>query len=261
MLRSLYTAATGMEAQQTQMDVIAHNLANASTTGFKKERAEFSDLLSDTIHTSGAPDPRGGAAPAALQVGLGVRTDSTTRTFTQGDLQNTGNSTDIAIQGDGLFRVQQASGELAYTRAGNLRLDATGRLVTQAGDLIEPGITVPPGANNLTIKPDGTVTAQVAGRQDVTELGTLALFTFPNYGALQSVGGNLYKETQSSGVAVQAKPGENSAGSLNQGFLETANVKAVEEMINMITTQRAYEMNSKVIQSADQMLQKLTSLR
>src|ERR1700750_1908915 len=166
MLRSLYTAATGMEAQQTQMDVIANNLANSSTTGFKKERAEFSDLLSDTIHTSGAPDPRGGSGAAALQVGLGVRTDATTRTFTQGDLQTTGNSTDLAIQGDGLLRVQLANGEFAYTRAGNLRLDSTGRLVTQAGDLIDPGITVPAGATNLTIKPDGTVTAQGPGRQE-----------------------------------------------------------------------------------------------
>jgi flagellar basal-body rod protein FlgG len=261
MLRSLYTAATGMEAQQTQMDVIANNLANASTTGFKKERAEFSDLLSDTIHASGAPDPRGGSAPAALQVGLGVRTDATTRTFTQGDLQTTGNATDLAIQGDGLLRVQRANGEFAYTRAGNLRLDATGRLVTQAGDLIDPAITVPPGASQLTIKPDGTVTAQVPGRQDVTELGSLQLTTFPNYGALEAMGGNLYSQTQASGNAVETKPGENGAGTLNQGFLETANVKAVEEMIGMITTQRAYEMNSKVIQAADQMLQKLTSLR
>ncbi|HEX4386866.1 MAG TPA: flagellar hook-basal body complex protein, partial [Myxococcales bacterium] len=195
------------------------------------------------------------------QVGLGVRTDATTRTFTQGDLQTTGNATDLAIQGDGLLRVQQANGDFAYTRAGNLRLDSTGRLVTQAGDLIDPAVTVPAGATNLTIKPDGTVTAQVPGRQDVTELGSMALFTFPNYGALQAIGGNLLQQTQASGAAVQTKPGENSAGSLNQGFLETANVKAVEEMINMITTQRAYEMNSKVIQSADQMLQKLTSLR
>jgi len=250
-----------MEAQQTQMDVIANNLANASTTGFKRERAEFSDLLSDTIHASGAPDPRGGSSPAALQVGLGVRTDSTTRTFTQGDLQTTGNSTDLAIQGDGLFRVQRANGEFAFTRAGNLRLDATGRLVTQAGDLIDPAITVPQGASQLTIKPDGTVTAQVPGRTDVSELGTLEISTFPNYGALQALGNNLFEQTQASGNATQTKPGENGAGSLNQGFLETANVKAVEEMINVITTQRAYEMNSKVIQSADQMLQKLTSLR
>jgi flagellar basal-body rod protein FlgG len=261
MLRSLYTAATGMEAQQTQMDVIANNLANSSTTGFKKQRAEFSDLLSDTLHAAGEPDPRGGGAQAALQVGLGVRTDSTTRTFTQGDLQTTGNTTDLAIQGDGLLRVQQANGEFAYTRAGNLRLDSTGRLVTQGGDLIDPTITVPAGASQLTIKSDGTVTAQVPGRTDATELGTMELFTFPNYGALQALGSNLFSQTQASGTAVQSKPGENGAGTLNQGFLETANVKAVEEMINMITTQRAYEMNSKVIQSADQMLQKLTSLR
>jgi flagellar basal-body rod protein FlgG len=260
MLRSLYTAATGMEAQQTQMDVIANNLANASTTGFKKVRGEFSELLNDTVHSSTAPDSRG-ATEAQMQVGLGVHVDSTTRVLTQGELQNTGNSSDIAIQGNGMFRVQRANGEYLYTRAGNLRTDQSGRLVTQAGDPIDPAITIPPEAQNVTIKADGTVTATTGNTNQVTELGQIELTTFPNAAALESLGGNLYAQTQASGQPTQLKPGENGAGTLQQGMLETSNVQGVEEMIGMITTQRAYEMNSKVIQTADQMLQKLTSLR
>lgn len=261
MLRSLYTAASGMEAQQTQMDVTAHNLANVNTTGFKRERAEFEDLLSETVRAAGTPDPRGGTAPAALQVGLGVKTVASTRSFSQGDLQATQNPTDLAIQGQGLFRVQRPNGELAYTRAGNLRVDATGRLVTQNGELLDPQITFPPQTTTLTIGADGLVTAQVPGRQEATELGNLQLAMFPNPGGLEALGGNLYAATAASGTPTETKPGEQGSGTLNQGFLETANVKAVEEMINMISTQRAYEMNSKVIQTTDQMLQRLTSLR
>jgi flagellar basal-body rod protein FlgG len=261
MLRSLYTAATGMEAQQVKMDTIAHNLANTSTTGFKKSRAEFEDLLSETIRSAGTPNAQGGSPPSPLQVGLGVRTIATTRSFAQGDMIATNNPLDLAVEGTGFFRIQRPNGELAYTRAGNFRMDATGRIVTQNGDIVEPGITVPQEATAVTIRPDGTVLAKLPGRDEPSELGVIELSVFANPGGLESIGNNLLVATGASGEAIQLKPGEQGAGALSQGFLEGANVKAVEEMIDMIATQRAYEMNSKVIQSADQMLQRLTSLR
>jgi flagellar basal-body rod protein FlgG len=261
MLRSLYTAATGMEAQQTKMDVIAHNLANTNTTGFKKGRAEFEDLLSETIRAAGAPNAQGGGQPSPLQVGLGVRTVSTTRSFSQGDMIATNNPMDVAIEGTGFFRVQRENGEYAYTRAGNFRVDATGRVVTQQGELLEPGIQIPPEATNVSIRADGTVTVRMPGRDESSEVGTIELSTFTNPGGLEAIGGNLVIATEASGEAIQVRPGDQGTGTLMQGYLEGANVKAVEEMIDMITVQRAYEMNSKVIQTADQMLQKLTSLR
>jgi len=261
MLRSLYTSATGMDAQQLRMDTIAHNLANASTTGFKKVRAEFEDLLSETLRGAGPPDPRGGNAPAPLQVGLGVRAGATTRSFGQGELLTTNNPLDVAVEGQGFFRIQRQNGEFAFTRAGNFRVDATGRIVTQHGEVLEPGITVPPDTMELAIKADGTVTARVSGSQDPTEVGQIELHTFPNPGGLSAVGNNLFQETAASGESQRLKPGEQGAGTLAQGYLEGANVKAVEEMIDMISTQRAYELNSKVIQTADQMLQRLTTIR
>lgn len=261
MLRSLYTAATGMEAQQLRMDVTANNLANASTTGFKKGRAEFEDLLSETLKGAQAPDPRGGTSPSPLQVGLGVRTGSTTRSFAQGELTNTQNPLDVAIEGQGFLRVTRANGEQAYTRAGNLRVDATGRLTTAGGELVDPEITFPPDTTDVTIQSDGTVLAKVAGRDQPQEVGQLELATFPNAGGLEAIGGNLLVATPGSGEAVMAKPGEQGTGALAQGYLEQSNVKAVEEMIDMITTQRSYELNSRVVQTADQMLQRLTSIR
>lgn len=261
MLRSLYTAATGMEAQQLRMDVISNNLANASTTGFKKTRAEFEDLLSETIKGGGAPGPRGGGDPSPLQVGLGVRTGSTTRSFGQGDLSTTNNPLDLAVQGSGFFRVQQANGEPAYTRAGNFRVDATGRLVTQHGELVEPGITVPSDATAVTVAADGTVSATQPGKTDPTDLGRIDLYTFTNPTGLLALGNNLFGQSPASGDAVLGKPGEQGVGTLGQGMLEGANVKAVEEMIDMIACQRAYELNSKIITTADQMLQRLTNLR
>ncbi|GEJ59183.1 flagellar basal-body rod protein FlgG [Anaeromyxobacter diazotrophicus] len=261
MLRSLYTAATGMEAQQLRMDVIANNLSNASTTGFKKTRAEFEDLLSETLKGAGAPGPRGGGDPAPLQVGLGVHAGSTTRSFGQGDALTTNNPLDLAIQGQGFFKVQQVNGDPAYTRAGNFRLDSTGRLVTQHGEIVEPGITVPPDATQVTIGADGTVTATVAGRTDAATLGQLELASFTNPAGLTSVGNNLFTASAASGEAQSVKPGEQGTGTLAQGMLEGANVKAVEEMIDMIACQRAYELNSKIISTADQMLQRLTNIR
>jgi flagellar basal-body rod protein FlgG len=261
MLRSLYTAATGMEAQQMKMDTIANNLANANTTAFKKTRAEFQDLLSETIVQATPAGPNGGGQPAPLQIGLGVRTGSTTRSMGQGDMIATQNQFDLAIEGTGYFRIQRLNGDIAFTRAGNFRVDETGRLVTQNGEQVQPAITVPAEATAVTVRADGTVMAKVPGRDDQQELGQLQLTTFTNPGALEAIGNNLFQPTAASGQELQLKPGEQGVGTLSQGFLEGANVKAVEEMVDMITTQRAYEMNSKVIQTADQMLQKLTSLR
>jgi flagellar basal-body rod protein FlgG len=261
MLRSLYTAATGMEAEQLKMDTIANNLANVNTTAFKRTRAEFQDLLSETIVQATPAGPQGGGQPGPLQVGLGVRTGTTTRSMAAGDRINTQNQYDLAIDGAGYFRVQRPNGDVAYTRAGNLRIDQTGRLVTQSGDMIEPNITVPTETLSVTVRPDGTVLAQLPGRTDPQELGQLELTTFTNPGALQSIGNNLLQPTAASGQELRQKPGEQGLGTLSQGFLEGANVKAVEEMIDMITTQRSYEMNSKVITTADQMLQRLTNLR
>lgn len=261
MIRSLYTAATGMDAQQTRIDTIANNLANASTTGFKKTRVDFEDLLSETIRAPQPTDPRGGSLPTPLQVGLGVRTASTTRSFEQGDYTQTQNPLDVAIEGVGFLRVQRPSGTPGYTRAGNLRVDGEGRLVTQRGELIDPNITVPKDATDFTVATDGKVTARLPNRVEPIELGRLELTTFTNPAGLEAVGGNLYVETPASGAPTTSKPGEDGAGTFAQGFLESSNVKAVEEMVAMITVQRSYELNSKVIQTADQMLQRLTSLR
>jgi flagellar basal-body rod protein FlgG len=261
MLRSLFTAATGMEAQSLQMDLIANNLANVSTTGFKKVRAEFEDLLSETVHGAAAPDPRGGTAPSALQVGLGVGTGSTSRNWSQGTLTATQNPLDLAINGSGFFQVQRPDGTYAYTRAGNLRVDATGRLVTQDGALVEPGITFPPDTVSVTIAADGTVQAMLSGKTTPSDVGRLDLHTFPNPGGLEAVGSNLLIQTVASGEALTVHPGEQGSGTLSQGYLEGSNVTAVDEMIGMIAVQRGYELNSKVIQTADQMLQRLTTLR
>jgi len=261
MIRALYTAATGMNAQETKMNVSANNLANASTTGFKRARTEFEDLLAERIQSADAPDGQGGTRATPLEVGLGVRAAATTRSFAQGDMLNTGNPLDITIQGNGFFKVQRPNGLLAYTRAGNLSLDATGRLVTQNGMVLDPSITVPQDAQQIVVRQDGMVTAQVPGQTDVVELGTIELAMFQNAGGLHGLGGNLYESTPASGLPVLARPGEQGAGTLAQGFLEGANVSTVEEMIGLITTQRAYEMNSKVISTADQMLSRLTQIR
>ena len=218
MLRSLYTAATGMEAQQLKMDVIANNLANTSTTGFKRVRAEFQDLLSETVVQATPAGPQGGGQPAPLQVGLGVKTGSTTRSLAQGDMQNTQNPLDLAIEGAGFFRVQRPSGDIAFTRAGNLRVDETGRLVTQHGEIVEPTITVPPETTALTIKPNGMVLATLPGKQDPTELGQLQITTFTNPSALEAIGNNLFQPTGASGQELQLRPGEQGAGSVSQGF-------------------------------------------
>jgi flagellar basal-body rod protein FlgG len=261
MIRSLYSAASGMEAQERRMDTISNNLANSSTTGFKKSRADFEDVLYETVKAAGAPDPNGGVNPAPAQVGLGVRNVATTRSQASGDLLTTQNPYDVAIEGTGYFRVIKPSGEFAFTRAGNFRVDGMGRLVTQRGELVDGNVSVPLEAQSVTIRADGNVSARMPGKDEAQELGRLELTMFTNPSGLEALGGNLYSAGEAAGQQMQVRPGEMGSGTLAQGFLESSNVKAVEEMVDLISTQRAYELNSKVIQTADQMLQRLTNLR
>jgi flagellar basal-body rod protein FlgG len=217
--------------------------------------------LSETIRAATPPNAQGGSQPTALQVGLGVRTASTSRAFAQGDMINTKNPLDLAIEGGGFFRIQRANGDMAYTRDGSFRLDATGRVVTQLGEVVEPGITIPPDATNITVNSDGTVQAKLPNRTDMSTIANIQIATFANPGGLEAIGNNLFLATASSGDPIVVKPGDQGTGSLSQGNLEGSNVSAVEEMINMITTQRNYELNSKIVESADEMLQKLSQLR
>ena len=261
MMRSLSIAATGMLAQELKMNVTANNLANANTAGFKRARAEFEDLLTEKIAQAEGPREVGGGRPSPLEVGLGVRVAATTRSFGQGDLINTQNPLDVAIEGAGFFAVRTPNGDSAYTRAGNLRVDAEGRLVTQQGLLLEPAITLPQDATEVSIDSAGRVTARIPGSDLPVDVGQLELTTFTNPGGLESMGDTLLRATEASGAPRTGAPGQDGAGALQQGFLEGANVKTVEEMIDLITTQRSYEMSSKVIQTADQMLQRLSQLR
>jgi flagellar basal-body rod protein FlgG len=261
MMRSLYIAATGMIAQETKMNLVANNLANGSTTGFKKVRAEFEDLLSEKIAATQAPRPEGGGRPAPLESGLGVRVAASTRNFASGALINTANPLDIALEGGGFLAVRRPDGEIAYTRAGNLRVDADGRLVTQQGYPLEPDIVIPQEAVDIAIERNGEVRVRVPGKDDTLVAGQIEVAVFQNEGGLESLGGTLLRRSEASGAPLITTPGTNSAGALLQGFLEGSNVQTVEEMIDLITTQRAYEMNSKVIQSADQMMQRLSQLR
>ena len=259
MPRALSSAVSGLRNQQTKMDVIGNNVSNVNTVAFKAGRVTFKEGFAQLMSSSSRPDAAtGGTNP--VQIGLGSQIGSIDTMFTQGNLETTVNTTDLAIQGNSFFMLKKGA-QSFYTRAGNFRLDATGRLVTQHGELVEPGITVPPDATQLTIGQDGAVTAIQPGRTDPVNLGQLELDTFTNPAGLNSIGNNLFTPSAGSGEAVQAKPGEQGAGTLAQGMLEGANVKAVEEMIDMIACQRAYELNSKIISTADQMLQRLTNIR
>lgn len=260
MIRSLWIAKTGLDAQQTQMDVISNNLANVSTSGFKRARAVFEDLLYQTIRQPGAQSSDQTQLPSGLQLGTGVKPVATERIFTQGNLQQTGNSKDVAIQGNGFFQVLMPDGTTAYTRDGSFHSDANGQLVTSSGYAVQPAITIPADTQTLTIGRDGTVSATQSGSATPVTIGTLQLAMFVNPAGLQSLGENLYAETASSGTPSSNAPGSNGAGLLNQGYVETSNVNVVEELVNMIQTQRAYEINSKAIQTSDQMLQRLTQL-
>ncbi len=260
MIRSLWIAKTGLDAQQTQMDVISNNLANVSTSGFKRARAVFEDLLYQTIRQPGAQSSEQTQLPSGLQIGTGVKPVATERIFTQGNLQQTGNAKDVAIQGQGFFQVLMPDGTTSYTRDGTFQVDANGQLVTASGYPVQPAITVPADAQTLTIGRDGTVSVTQPGSAAPTTIGTLQLAMFINPAGLQSLGENLYAETAASGTPGGTAPGSNGAGLLNQGYVETSNVNVVEELVNMIQTQRAYEINSKAISTSDQMLQRLTQL-
>jgi flagellar basal-body rod protein FlgG len=255
-MRALSIAATGMLAQQTNVEVIANNLANMNTTAYKMQRAEFQDLLYQNVERPGAASADTGAVlPAGIQIGVGVRTAATYRITGQGNLGTTGNPYDLAIQGKGYFHIQMPDGTDAYTRAGAFALSPEGQLVTDKGYVVAPGIAIPQDAVSVTINAQGQVQAMVAGQNAPQTLGQLELARFPNEGGLQATGDNLYTETPASGAVLTGLPGSPGYGTLQQGFLETSNVNAVQEITDLITAQRAYEMNSKVISAADQMLQ------
>lgn len=260
MIRSLYIAKTGLEAQQTNLDVISNNLANVSTNGFKRSRAVFEDLLYQTVRQPGAQSSQQTNVPTGLQVGTGVKTVTAIRIHTQGNLQLTGNALDVAINGQGFFQILLPDGTTAYTRDGSFHVDANGQVVNSDGYPLQPAIVIPPNATDINIAPDGTVTVQQPGQVDPVQVGQIQLATFINPAGLSSMGQNLYLETAASGVPTVTEPGTNGAGVLNQKYVETSNVNVVEELVNMIQAQRAYELNSKAITVSDQMLQRLGQL-
>ena len=262
MIRALYTAATGMHAQETNIDVIANNLANVNTTGFKKSRADFQDLMYQYLVEPGAPTSSANTQnPSGIQVGLGVRTAAVQKIFAQGDLASTGNQLDIAIEGDGFFQIRLPDGNNAYTRSGSFQLDNTGQIVTSDGYVLDPGITIPPEALSVSIGEDGTVSVRVPNTSAPQQLGQLTGVRFANNAGLRAVGRNLYEETDSSGTPVTGIFSENGYGRVSQGFLESSNVSVVDQVVNMITAQRAYEASSKGIQAADDMLSQAINLK
>ncbi len=260
MIRSLWISKTGLDAQQTQMDVVANNLANVSTNGFKRSRAVFEDLLYQNIRQPGAQSSQQTQIPSGLQIGTGVRPVAAERIHTQGNLAQTGNKLDVAIQGSGFFPVLMPDGTTGYTRDGSFQTDGQGQLVTSSGYVVQPAMTIPANASSVTIAQDGVVSITQAGSVAPVQIGQMQLATFINPTGLQSNGQNLYLETSSSGAPSTAAPGTNGTGTLGQGFVETSNVNVVEELVNMIQTQRAYEINSKAITTSDQMLQKLSQI-
>jgi flagellar basal-body rod protein FlgG len=253
MLRAMYTAASGMEAQQLNIDTIAHNLANINTSGFKARRAQFQDLLYQNMRQAGAANTATTDAPVGLQVGLGTRPIATDIIFTQGDSAATNNPLNVVIQGNGFFQVKQTNGQIAYTRNGNFQVNREGNIVTSDGDLLEPQITIPSDKISITIGPGGSVSVTQAGQTTSQTVGTIELALFQNPSGLQSMGKSLFTPTQASGDAITGTAGENGLGTLMSGYVEQSNVSVVEEMVNMIISQRAYEANSKVIRTADEM--------
>jgi len=261
MIRALFNAATGMKAQQLRIDVTSNNLANVNTTGFKRSRAEFEDLLYQTMRVPGAESSQGAVVPNGLQVGQGVRVVGTARDLANGEALSTNVPTDMMIRVTGYFPVIQADGELAYTRDGSFRLNADGQLVNVDGLALEPSIVVPRDTVQLTIGDDGTVTALRPGKSEADTVGQIQLARFANPGGLRALGGNLFAPTKSSGEAQLQNPGTDGTGRVTQGFLEGSNVAVVNEMVDLIVSQRAYDMNSKVVQAADEMLKSATGLR
>jgi flagellar basal-body rod protein FlgG len=261
MIRALYTAATGMNAQETNLDVISNNLANVNTVGFKKGRADFQDLMYQYVVEPGAQTSQTTTNPTGVQVGLGVKTVAVQKMFTQGDLTSTGNQLDVAIEGDGFFQVLRPDGTFAYSRSGVFQLDFNGLLVTSDGYQVAPGITIPQDALGVTIAQDGTVTVKQPNQAVPTQVGQLIAVRFPNNAGLRATGQNLYEETQASGAPVNGIFSQLGFGRLNQGFVESSNVSIVDEVVRLITGQRAYEASSKGITTADEMLTQAINLK
>ena len=259
MFSSLWVAKTGLDAQQTRMDVISNNLANANTTGYKSARASFQDLVYQNLRQPGGQTTEQTQAPSGLMLGTGVRVVGSEKLFTQGNIEQTGNSLDVAVQGRGFLQVTMPDGTLAYTRDGSLHMDQNGQIVTANGFALDPALSVPANAQSITIGSDGTVSVSLPGQAATQQIGTVQLADFINPAGLQPNGDNLYLETASSGSPQIGQPGLNGLGTLEQGALESSNVNVVEQMVNMIETQRTYEMNSKAVSAADSMLQFLTN--
>ncbi len=263
MMRSLWTAASGMVSQQFNIDTISNNLSNVNTTGFKKQRAEFEDLIYQTLLMAGTPATEITEVPTGIQVGHGSKTAATQKMFSQGSLQATGNKLDLALEGEGFFKVQLYDGSVAYTRDGTFKIDSNRQVVNSNGYLFEPPIVLPDNfiMDSLAISQDGRVTVKIVGEDDPIEVGQVEIYRFVNPAGLSSIGGNLYKTTPASGEEIPGQPGLDGMAKTHQGFLEMSNVKVVEEMVNMIVAQRAYEINSKAIQTSDSMLATAIALK
>lgn len=259
MNQALWIAKTGLDAQQTKMSSIANNLANAGTTGYKSSRAIFADLLYQNVRQVGAQSSQDTQLPSGLMIGTGVRTVATEKLFTQGNLLQTENQLDMAVQGRGFFQILLPDGSQAYTRDGSFQMNDQGQLVTAGGFQVQPAITIPENAQSVTIAGDGTVSARLPGSSAVSQIGTVQLADFVNPAGLQAIGDNLYLESSASGAPQAGNPGLNGLGTVSQGYVESSNVNVVEELVNMIETQRAYEMNSKAISTTDQMLQYISN--
>ena len=260
MLRSLTTAATGMLSQQDNLDLVANNIANVNTTAFKKSRLEFQDLLSTAIKTPGAMMNQGTYQPVGIEIGLGVKTAATTRVFTEGIMQSTGRQTDIAIEGEGFFQIIQSDGTIAYTRDGSFKIDSQGQLCTTDGLLLQPQITIPQNASEITISPDGNVSVKTGNETTQNVVGQIQIVKFQNPSGLLAIGHNLYKETPASGVPLNGTPGQDGFGTTQQCFLEGSNVQIVEELINLIKAERACESNSKIISASSDILKQTNQL-
>ena len=260
MIRSLWIAKTGMEAQQTALDAISNNLANTATNGYKRGHAVFEDLIYQNLRQVGAPNAESAALPTGLQIGLGVRPVAMARNFSQGNLQQTGGNLDMAVRGNGFFQIQLPDGSTGYTRDGAFQLNAQGQIVTNGGYLVQPGITIPAQAQSITVGADGIVSVTLPNQANPQQVGQIALAGFINPGGLDPRGENLYAESAASGSPAAGAPGSNGLGHITQNAVETSNVNVVEELVSMIQTQRAYEINSKAVTTSDQMLQKLSQL-
>ena len=261
MMRSLYTAASGMKAMTANIDVISNNLANVNTTAFKKQRADFEDLIYQTMRQAGATSGPDNMVPTGVQMGLGTKLVATQHMYTMGNLQATGNALDVAIQGDGFFQITLPDGTLAYTRDGTFKEDGTGRICTSDGYFLEPQITIPTNATEVTISAEGVVSATIPGQTASQDLGVIQLARFVNPAGLNSIGSNLMTESTASGTPTVSIPGTDGAGTLLQKYIEMSNVQVVDEMVNMIVGQRAYEINSKAVTTSDEMLQTAVALK